>query len=85
MGSRKLYMLDGIFLAEKPRFKIRVAIRHHPKNNPGHFQSRVAQANCGRSRQRQLIYDKRPPAIRGRRTVWNLFHSSGSRHGYGHN
>ena len=58
MGSRKLHMLDGVFLAENPRFPIRVAIRHHPENNPGHIQSRVAQTNCGRSRQRQPNDDK---------------------------
>lgn len=59
-------MVERLVWGENPRspIRIRVAIRHHPKNNPGHFQSRVAQANHGHSRQRQPIYDERPPAIR---------------------
>lgn len=36
--SRELHMLDGLFLAEDPLFPTRIAVRHHAKNDPGHFQ-----------------------------------------------
>jgi len=37
-ASRKLDMLDGLFLTKDPRRPSRITIRHHPENYPGHFQ-----------------------------------------------
>jgi hypothetical protein len=37
--SRKLDVLDGLFLAKEPRHPSRITIRQHPENNPGHFQT----------------------------------------------
>ena len=42
MYLRELHMLDGLFLAEDPLLPMRIAIRHHAKNNPGHFQPRLS-------------------------------------------
>ncbi len=40
--SREFYMLGGLFLAEDPRLPTRIAVRHHAKNDPGHFQPRLS-------------------------------------------
>ena len=44
--SREFYMLDGFFLAEDPFQPGRVAVGHHAKYDPRHFQPRLPEANC---------------------------------------
>ena len=39
MYLREFHMLDSLFLAEDPLLPLRIAVRHHAKNDPGHFQS----------------------------------------------
>ena len=75
-------MLDGLLLAEYPGLPTGITIRHHPKNNLGHFQPRLAQTDCSCSYQRQSIFDKGLPASGRFRTIWNPFRYGGSRHGY---
>jgi hypothetical protein len=54
-ASRKLDMFDRLFLAKDPIQPSRITVSHRPENNPGHFQSRLSQANCNHSCQKRAI------------------------------
>jgi hypothetical protein len=46
MSLRSLNVFNPLFLWKNPVLPRRFTIGHHPKNNLGHFQTRITQSHC---------------------------------------